>query len=471
MFKREESYKKYHLVKLIGKGCYSRVYKAKSKSDNKIYSIKIIQFSKMSEKNKKRTLCEIRILNSINHPQILKFEEAFTNPKKQELWIVTEYLEEGDLSNFIERKKKAKKKIKKKTIWKIGVQILLGLIELNKLKIIHRDIKPANLFLNKKSIIKIGDFNISKIIKKKKFCNTQIGTPYYLAPEIWRKDNYTETCDIFSFGIILYELLFLKHPFLSKSKLELKEKILTKKIRVPKNDLGFIIAKCLTKNPENRPNAEKLLSNFVFQSKISKYSLNVLITNHKKISGNNLTEKIELKKDFNLLNIFLPKKKLKNLKKKKIPTLTYRKRFNSSYSNNVEDFFKLRKSLNTFKENDNLKNFDSENYSIYDKLSNNSGIIDPLAIKVTQFSKNLLASKKTTSNVSKKTMKKSNLKIKNGFSDYCSLYDNKENQNNVLPIKKDTGYMINKYPRRKSSYTYSNISLKKKRLSKQKIKI
>lgn len=464
MIRGEETYKKYHLFKLIGKGCYSRVYKAKSKINNKIYSIKIIQFSKMTEKNKKRTLCEVRILNSIHHPNILKFEEAFTYPKKQELWIVTEFLEEGDLSNYIEKQKKLKKKIKKKIIWKMAIQILLGLIELNKLKIMHRDIKPANLFLNKKHILKIGDFNISKILNKKNYSNTQIGTPYYLAPEIWKKNNYNENCDIFSFGIILYELLFLKHPFLAKSKLELKNKMLTKKVKVPKNEMGFIISKCLNVNPGNRPNAKTLLSNFVFQSKISKYSLDVLISNHKKISGNVLSKKIELKKDLNLLNFFLPKKKKLT---KELPTLTYRKRFNSTYSNNIKDFFNLRKSLKTFKENDKIQDFDSENYSIYANLSNNSVNIDPLAKKVTQFSKNLFDSGKNNSETTK--TKKSNVNNKNEFSDYCSLYDNKENQNNFLPIKKNSGLI--RYARRKSSYTYSNISLKKKKSLEQKLKI
>lgn len=84
---------------------------------------------------------------------------------------------------------------------------------MNNLNVVHRDIKPANLFLDKeKNRIKIGDLNIARIIEGE-LAETQIGTPYYLAPEIWQKNKYGEKCDIYSLGCILYELAALHHPF------------------------------------------------------------------------------------------------------------------------------------------------------------------------------------------------------------------------------------------------------------------
>lgn len=81
------------------------------------------------------------------------------------------------------------------------------------MKIIHRDIKTANLFLSEDfETLKLGDLNIAKVAKND-FAQTQIGTPYYLAPEIWDNKIYDYKCDIFSLGVVLYEMTTLKMPF------------------------------------------------------------------------------------------------------------------------------------------------------------------------------------------------------------------------------------------------------------------
>ena len=77
---------------------------------------------------------------------------------------------------------------------------------MNKLGIVHRDIKPANIFMSKNLEIKIGDFNVSTIKRKNELLSKSIGTPYYLAPEMWLGKGYTENCDIYSLGCLLYEL-------------------------------------------------------------------------------------------------------------------------------------------------------------------------------------------------------------------------------------------------------------------------
>lgn len=89
----------------------------------------------------------------------------------------------------------------------------MGLKKLHSNNIIHRDIKSANLFLTKDfDFIKLGDLNVAKITKNN-FAKTQIGTPYYLAPEIWKNNIYDYRCDIFSLGVVIYEMASLKLPF------------------------------------------------------------------------------------------------------------------------------------------------------------------------------------------------------------------------------------------------------------------
>ena len=88
-----------------------------------------------------------------------------------------------------------------------------ALYELHIRKIIHRDLKTANIFITKDlKNVKIGDMNVSKIIKNN-FAYTQTGTPYYASPEVWRDDPYNIKTDIWSLGCVLYELCMLKPPF------------------------------------------------------------------------------------------------------------------------------------------------------------------------------------------------------------------------------------------------------------------
>ena len=96
-----------------------------------------------------------------------------------------EYMGGGDLANKIKYAKKYRIKLPEREIWRYFIQILQGIKDLNEKQIIHRDIKPANIFLSKDfKIAKIGDMNVSKVVKND-LAETQIGTPYYLAPEIW----------------------------------------------------------------------------------------------------------------------------------------------------------------------------------------------------------------------------------------------------------------------------------------------
>ena len=79
------------------------------------------------------------------------------------------------------------------------------------MKILHRDIKSANVFLNKNGLVKLGDLNVSKIVRS--LCQTQTGTPYYASPEIWLDKPYDIKSDIWSLGCVIYEMITLRPPF------------------------------------------------------------------------------------------------------------------------------------------------------------------------------------------------------------------------------------------------------------------
>ena len=106
------------------------------------------------------------------------------------------------MSERIRACKNRRSNLQEKTIWQYFVQILEGLRGLHEMKIVHRDVKTANVFLTSDlQTAKLGDMNVSKVIKTD-FASTQIGTPYYLAPEIWNNKMYDFRCDVFSLGCV-----------------------------------------------------------------------------------------------------------------------------------------------------------------------------------------------------------------------------------------------------------------------------
>jgi len=93
-------------------------------------------------------------------------------------------------------------------------QICLGLKHIHDRKILHRDLKGQNIFMTSKGIIKIGDFGIAKVLASTmQNARTVVGTPYYLSPEIVQSKPYNFKSDMWSMGVILYELCALKPPF------------------------------------------------------------------------------------------------------------------------------------------------------------------------------------------------------------------------------------------------------------------
>ena len=209
--------KDFEVIKKVGEGSYGKVYKVRRKSDQKIYAIKTINISTMDKTQITNTLNEVRILCSLNQSYVVGYKEAFINKNGKEMCLVMEYVGGGDMEMKINKYLKKKVLMKEEKVWIYLVQCLAGLKTLHDLKIIHRDIKSANLFLSSDhSVVKLGDLNVAKIAKND-FAQTQIGTPYYLAPEIWNNEIYDYKCDIFSLGCVIYEMAALKIPFKGKN--------------------------------------------------------------------------------------------------------------------------------------------------------------------------------------------------------------------------------------------------------------
>lgn len=299
----------YQLLEEIGRGSYSTVHKALKRDERIFVAVKIINVEEMDQDTLQSTLNEVRILFSINSENVVSYFESFLDQSFKQLWIVMEYLTGGDLSGFIRCARQKKVRISENKVWTYAVQILRGLFALNRLGIIHRDVKPANVFLNSnQQTAKLGDLNVSKVTTTDDLARTQIGTPSYLAPEIWENKVYDGRCDIYSLGCVLYELTCLCLPYEAYSVIDLRQKIGRVEIK-PLPDfysanLRNLIFKCLSKNANQRPTAEQWLNSPFILSKIQELNL----VEFKGDTPCQLLDTIVVPKELKKLNLSLPKK-------------------------------------------------------------------------------------------------------------------------------------------------------------------
>lgn len=130
----------------------------------------------------------------------------------------------GDLYCKITERSKTHNYFPEQEIWQLFGQMCAGVDALHKLNICHRDIKSANMFLAKGQI-KIGDLNVSKVVKSN-LLFTRVGTPFYASPEIWQDKPYNQKSDMWSLGCVLYEMCTLKPPFVAGDLRSLSKKII-----------------------------------------------------------------------------------------------------------------------------------------------------------------------------------------------------------------------------------------------------
>ncbi len=179
-----------------------------------------------------------------------------------DVYIVMEYADGGDVQEKVKACLRARERLDENLIWSYFIQMLEGIAHLHSKSILHRDLKTANMFLTMDGHVKIGDLNVSKLAKQG-MAATQIGTPYYMSPEIFRGKPYNDKSDIWSLGCILYELTTLAVPFKGRDIDELARRVQTGYYaRIPSSyskELDAVIRACLKLNPAHRPSAAQML--------------------------------------------------------------------------------------------------------------------------------------------------------------------------------------------------------------------
>ena len=244
----------------IGKGSFGDVILATDKSGQK-YAIKIIKKKKIL---KGQLLAnEIRIGTQMNHPNILGIKEVYEDMKN--ISIIMEYCEGGDLFDFITKSPQGK--LDDLNTIDIILQILDALDYLhNQVSICHRDIKPENFLIcineQNRPIPKLIDFGIAQYIHKGEKMQGKTGTVSYMAPEILLKGKYDEKVDVWSAGIILYNMITGAKPFSDESEEIKKTQIINRPINfeiIRNNDLRELCQEMLERDPDKRLDAKTAL--------------------------------------------------------------------------------------------------------------------------------------------------------------------------------------------------------------------
>lgn len=266
------SIKDFEVIKELGKGAFGTVSLVMRKADGNIYAMKRVKISQLNTKEQENALNEVRILASISHTNIIGYKEAFFDEMTKTLCIVMEYADDGDLDSKIQKHIKNKTNFSENELWSYLIQMVQGLKALHDNRIMHRDLKSANVFLLKSGTLKLGDLNVSKVVKMG-LVYTQTGTPYYASPEVWSDKPYDYKSDIWSVGCVIYELCALKPPFKGNNLEQLYKAvtrgnyilfIIGQYDTIPSfysNDLHKIVALLLQTNPTNRPNCDSFLGN------------------------------------------------------------------------------------------------------------------------------------------------------------------------------------------------------------------
>ena len=302
----------FEIISKLGEGSYSTVLKVKRIKDNNIYALKKVKLLKLKEKEKTNALNEVRILVSIKSNYVISYKEAFFDEKESCLGIVMEFADNGDLYQKITEYKKLNKYFEEIEIWRTLIQLIKGLKSLHELKILHRDIKSANIFLFKNGSAKLGDLNVSKIVKKG-LVYTQTGTPYYASPEVWKDLPYDNKSDIWSLGCVLYEMITLKPPFRAHNMQGLYNKVIkgfyNKIPNYYSSDLSQIVDLLIQVDSNKRPSCDNLLRNPIILKRID-YFNNFNYDNDEE--DNLLLRTINIPKNLLFLGSNLPKSNYNN---------------------------------------------------------------------------------------------------------------------------------------------------------------
>ncbi|KAG5499420.1 hypothetical protein JKF63_07983 [Porcisia hertigi] len=260
----EQRMRDYKVFEHLGSGATSDVYRVVNKTNNRTYVLKKMSLANMSDEEQLRAKQEIVVMDNVDHPNIVKFRESFIDRVENSVDIVMEYCEFGTLEDLIERQRYEGRPFPTDVLLEWMAELLCGLAHIHSTRILHRDIKTSNIFVTSKNHLKLGDFGVCTILSNPNAkVQSMIGTPLYFAPEVCNNDAHDERSDVWSLGIVFYEMCTLRRPFEADNLFALIQLILESDIEPFSNgvesSLEGLVRQMLDRDPSRRPTAQELI--------------------------------------------------------------------------------------------------------------------------------------------------------------------------------------------------------------------
>jgi len=247
---------RYQIIEELGKGGMGKVYKAQDTDLNEKVAIKLLRPEIAGDKKTiERFRNELKFARKIRHKNVCQMYDL--NKEKGLHYITMEYVDGKDLKSMIRMMGQLSSG---KTIF-IAKQVCEGLVEAHRLGVVHRDLKPQNIMVDENGNARIMDFGIARSLKTKGItaAGVMIGTPEYMSPEQVEGKDVDQRSDIYSLGVILYEMVTGRVPFEGDTPFTIGVKHKSEMPKDPKElntqlpeDLNLVILRCLEKDKEKR---------------------------------------------------------------------------------------------------------------------------------------------------------------------------------------------------------------------------
>lgn len=255
----------YELESKIGEGNYGVVYLGKNSNTKEVVAGKAIPMKNPNAKLLKQMETEIKVLKSSECPYIIKLHDVLKT--QNNIYLIMEFCGGGDLENYV----KSHGKVEEQIACRWLSQLVESCIYLQEKGIMHRDIKLANILLTSKndqnSDIRVADFGFARFLNENSFAATQLGTPLFMAPEIFNNEHYSYKADVWSLGVLTYEILTGGPVFVCRTLAQLK-KLQQEQIVFPEHlseNAKSLIKDMLSYDHNTRPSFQQLRGHAFFR--------------------------------------------------------------------------------------------------------------------------------------------------------------------------------------------------------------
>ncbi|CAG7860728.1 unnamed protein product [Brassica rapa] len=249
--------KQLKIEKKVASGSYGDLHKGTYCSQE--VAIKFLKPERVNTEMLREFSQEVYIMRKVRHKNVVQFLGACT--RSPTLCIVTEFMARGSIYDFLHKQKCA---FKLQTLLKVALDVAKGMCYLHQNNIIHRDLKTANLLMDEHGLVKVADFGVARVQIESGVMTAETGTYRWMAPEVIEHKPYTHKADVFSYAIVLWELLTGDIPYAFLTPLQAAVGVVQKGLRpkIPKKThprVKGLLERCWQQEPKERPDFEEII--------------------------------------------------------------------------------------------------------------------------------------------------------------------------------------------------------------------